>query len=193
MKRFTGTRGMIVLLLLLCMLAGYYFYLSNKGEKDEEVNATKVQEVLLRDLSRNYPATPKEVVRYYSEIMQCLYNEEYTEEELNQLAAKALAIYDSDLVAFQSEEYTNKLRQDVADYKTRGVSVSSFKTSNSTDVEYFSKDGRQCAGIFCTYTLRLGTSLQAIEEVFILRKDEEGHWKIFGWDEAAGLQQPAVS
>lgn len=193
MKRFTGTRGMIVFLLLLCMLAGYYFYLSNKGEKDEEVNATKVQEVLLRDLSRNYPATPKEVVRYYSEIMQCLYNEEYTEEEMDQLAAKALAIYDSDLVAFQSEEYGNKLRQDVADYKTRGVSVSSFKTSNSTDVEYFLKDGRQCAGIFCTYTLRLGTSLQTIEEVFILRKDEEGHWKIFGWDEAAGLQQPAVS
>ncbi len=193
MKRFASTRGMIVFLLLVCMLAGYYFYLSNKTEKDEEVDATKVQEVLLRDLSRNYPATPKEVVRYYSEIMQCLYNEEYTEEELEQLAEKVLEIYDSDLVAFQSEEYINKLRDDVTDYKTRGVSVSSFKTSNSTDVEYFTKDGRQCAGIFCTYTLRLGSSLEAVEEVFILRKDEEGHWKIFGWDDANGLQQPAAS
>lgn len=193
MKRFASTRGMIVFLLLVCMLAGYYFYLSNKTEKDEEVDATKVQEVLLRDLSRNYPATPKEVVRYYSEIMQCLYNEEYTEEELEQLAEKVLEIYDSDLVAFQSEEYINKLRDDVTDYKTRGVSVSSFKTSNSTDVEYFTKDGRQCAGIFCTYTLRLGSSLEAVEEVFILRKDEEGHWKIFGWDDAKGLQQPAAS
>ena len=42
MKRFASTRGMIVFLLLVCMLAGYYFYLSNKTEKDEEVDATKV-------------------------------------------------------------------------------------------------------------------------------------------------------
>ncbi len=185
MKRFKGVRGMLVFLVLLAMLAGYYFYLSNKAEKDgEETATTKTQEVLLRDLSRNYPASPKEVLRYYSEVLQCMYNEEYSEKELEQLAERAMEICDEDLVSFQSEEYVKRLQEDVQAYKSQGVQISSYKTSNSTDVEYFSKDGRECASLFCTYTLRMGTNLQTIEEVFILRKDEEGHWKIFGWDEA---------
>ncbi len=188
MRRFKGVRGMLVFLALLAMLAGYYFYLSNKAEKDgEEAEVTKAQEVLLRDLSRNYPASPKEVLRYYSEILQCMYNEEYSEEELEQLAERAMEICDEELVAFQSGEYVKRLQEDVQAYKNQGVQISSYKTSNSTDVEYFNKDGRECASLFCTYTLRMGTSLQAIEEIFILRKDEDGHWKILGWDEAKTL------
>ena len=71
MKRFKGVRGTIVLLILMCMLVGYYFYLSNRSGtgKEEPEESSQTQEVLLRDLSRNYPATPKEVVKYYSEIL----------------------------------------------------------------------------------------------------------------------------
>lgn len=185
MKRFKGIRGMVVFLVLLCMLAGYYFYLSNKSESgEEETETTKVQEVLLRDLSRNYPASPKEVLRYYSEILQCMYNEDCSDEELEQLANRAMEICDTELSSYQSGEFIDRLREDVQVYKDQNVQISSYKTSNSTDVDYFTKDGRECASLYCTYTLRMGTSLQALDEIFIMRKDEAGHWKILGWDEA---------
>ena len=185
MKRFKGLRGMAVFLVLLCMLAGDYFYLSNRSDRgEEEMETTKVQEVLLRDLTRNYPASPKEVLRYYSEILQCMYNEDCTEEELEQLANRAMEICDEELVSYQSEEFISRLKEDVQAYKDQNVQISSYKTSNSTDVDYFTKDGRECARLYCTYTLRVRTSLQALDEIFIMRKDEEGHWKILGWDEA---------
>jgi len=44
-----------------------------------------VQKVLSRDMQNDYPSTVKEVAKYYTEIQRCLYNEEYTEEELAQL------------------------------------------------------------------------------------------------------------
>ncbi len=190
MKRSKGIRGMVVFLFLICLLVGYYFYLSNKvGGNEAETETTKVQEVLLRDLSRNYPASPKEVLRYYSELLQCMYNEECSEQELEQMAERAMEICDADLVSYQSEEFITRLKSDVTAYKEQDVQISSYKTSSSTDVEYFTKDGRECASLFCSYTLRKGTSLQILEEVFIMRKDEDGHWKIFGWDEASAVEE----
>ena len=92
MKGFKGTKGIIIFLILIFMLVGYYFYLSNRGNGngEEDVETTKVQEVLLRDLSKNYPASPKEVVKYYGEITQCLYNEECSESEMDQLGTKVI-------------------------------------------------------------------------------------------------------
>lgn len=187
MKRFKGARGTIVLLILMCMLVGYYFYLSNRSGavREEPEETSQVQEVLLRDLSRNYPATPKEVIKYYSEITKCFYNEEYSEEELAGLADKAMQLYDDELVAYQAESaYLGELKNDIALWKEDEVRISSYKTANSTDVAYFTKDGRECASIFCTYTLRKGTTLQSLEEIYVLRKDGDGHWKILGWQEA---------
>lgn len=187
MKQFKGVRGTIVFLVLMCMLVGYYFYLSNRSEavREEPEETSQVQEVLLRDLSRNYPATPKEVIKYYSEITKCFYNEEYSEDELAKLADKAMQLYDEELADYQAESaYLGELKNDIALWKEDETKVSSYKTANSTDVNYFTKNGRECASIFCTYTLRKGTTLQSLEEIFILRKDESGHWKILGWQEA---------
>ena len=183
--KFKGTKGMLVLFCLIVMLAGYYCYLSNRNipVKDENEVISRVQEVLARDLSRNYPATPKEVLKYYSELTQCFYNEDYTDQELAELSDKAIELYDDELANAKSrEEYLSDLKKDIADFEKDDIVISSYKVSNSTDVEYFTKDGRDYASLYCTYTLRKGTNLQATEEVFVLRKDAEGHWKILGFD-----------
>ena len=184
MKRFKGKKGTIILFVLLCMLLCYYFYLSNKKEeaKEEVVETTLVQEVLLRDLSRNYPATPKEVIKYYGEITKCFYNEEYSEEQLSLLGDKAMQLYDAELAAYQSE-YENSLKEDITRFKQDGIQVSSYKVSSSTDVEYYSVGEWECAKLYCAFTLRKGTALQTVDELFILRRDDEGHWKILGWEE----------
>ena len=81
----------IIGIILVALVVGYYFYLSNKVKtaREEQTEVTAVQNVLMRDLERSYPPTPKEVLRYYCEITKCFYNEEYTEEELQELALKA--------------------------------------------------------------------------------------------------------
>lgn len=186
MRRFKGTRGTIVLVGLILMLMGYYFYLSNYRNIDKEdtkVEVSKVQSVLLEDFGKSYPPTPKEVLKSYSELTQTLYNEEYTDGQFQQLADRMLELYDPDLIANQDMgAYYKNLRNEVNSYKEDGVVISSFKTSNSMDVQYFKKDGHECASLYCRYTLRKETQLTATEEIFVLRKDDSGRWKIFGWD-----------
>ena len=62
MKRFKGTQGMLILIVLVCAVVGFYYYLANRATTREEadnVAVTKVQDVLLKNLERNYPPTPK--------------------------------------------------------------------------------------------------------------------------------------
>lgn len=187
-KKKQGNPGIKILIIgiaLICIVTGYYYYLANKKENaQEEISAklSAVQEVLLYNFEHNYPPTPKEVVKLYAQMTQCFYNEEYTEEEFLQLAMQVQNLYDEELVANKTEnQYIEDLRWDVNNLKNQGIVISSYATSASTDVEEYALDGFQFAKLYCTFTLRKGTRMESTNEVFLLRKDSEGHWKIYGF------------
>ena len=189
MKRYKTPRGMFFLFLSICCVLLAYYLMNVKAEKskpEDYVQLTKVQEVLSRNLETNYPQTPKEVIKYYSEITKCFYDETYTEDELYDLAMKAMALYDHDLAANKTEEeYLRDLKSEIQSFKNNKYSISSYNTSSSTDVYYFTDDGFDFARLYCTYNVRMGTVIQPVEEIFLLRKNLEGHWKIYGWDAAS--------
>lgn len=180
----------LVILLLVGMMLAYYYYLSNR-QKESELPVAKLtvaQELIARNLVNNYPPTPKEVLKYYSELTKCFYNEEYTDEELEQLAMQARQLYDEELVLDNDwSQYFIKLQSDIESFKGKSIRVSSYTLPASTDVFFFSEDGFDFARVYCTYTLTSGSVKQSVEEVFLLRKDADKHWKIYGWDLAENV------
>lgn len=193
MKRFRTPKGAFFLFLAAaCVFLAYYLInlRIEKSKPEDYVTLTPVQEVLSRDLQRNYPQTPKEVLKYYSEITRCFYNEEYTEEELEALAMKAVEMYDSELAANKDKEtYLQDLKNEILLFKEKDWHISSYATSASTDVFYFTEDGYDFARLYCTYNIRNGTVMQMLEERFLLRMDEQGHWKIYGWEAVENNEQ----
>ena len=186
MKRFKTPRGAFFLFLAIgCVLLAYYLITVRieNSKPEDYVQMTKVQEVLSRNLETNYPQTPKEVIKYYSELTKCFYNEQYSDEEFEALAMKAMELYDYELAGNKTEEqYLNDLKAEIIDFKNKDYSISSYATSSSTDVYDFVEDGYQFSRLYCTYNVRMGTVIQPIEEIFLLRMSLEGHWKIYGWD-----------
>lgn len=188
-------KGGVVILLMVVAMVGYYYYLSNKDKqiKAEKVETTVAQDLISRNLSTNYPPTPKEVVRYYSDITRCFYNEEYTEEEFKQLVDKAYELYDKDLqVRNEYGQYLIELAKDIEYYKDNSIRIANYSVSASTDVDIFQDSGYDFARLYCTYTLVRGSRRQPVEEVYLLRKDENGHWRIYGWDlaENVNIEEP---
>ena len=188
MKGSKIAKMVIIVVVLAAVVLAYYYYLGHRTrrqEVEEAVVATVVQSVLMRDLEHNYPPTPKEVVKYYAEITECFYNETYSDEELVQLANKIQMLYDAELVANKTQEqYMEDLRSDIAEMKGKQLVIASYEVSASTDVEEFTQDGYSCARLYCTFYLRQpgnGGRVPSLER-FILRKDEDGHWKILGWE-----------
>lgn len=185
MRKVSGVKIVIIGIVLAALVVGYFYYLSNRGKETQEevVLSTKVQTVLMRDLDKNYPPSPKEVVKYFNEISQCFYSENYTEDELYDLAIKIQGIYDDELIANKTEEeYINDLKDDIAQMKQADCAILSYQISASTDVEFFVEDGDSCARLYCNYSIRQGTGAFSEMYVFILRQDEDKHWKILGWD-----------
>ena len=185
MKRSGIITIIIIGLILVAAVAGYAVSLNRrKAVAEADTQVTAVQKVLMRDLERNYPPSPKEVVKYFAEITKCFYNDEYTDEELTQLAEKIQGIYDDELIANKSQEdYLNDLNAEIADMKKEKCTISSYVLSASVDVEEFTENGYNCARLYCTFNVKQGTNgTVASMEEFVLRKDEDGHWKIYGWD-----------
>ena len=162
----------IIIVVLAALIGGYYFYLSNKTETPKETKVSAVQDVILRDLDKNYPPTPKEVVKYYSELSKCLYNEKYSTEEFEQMG----------------DQYLMDLNSAISDFREQDYSITTFTPSQSTDVEESVVKGRECAKLYCTYTIKSGASYSTSLEVFELRKDQAGHWKILGFQLASSVE-----
>lgn len=183
-------KASILIVVMMALIIGYYYYLSNRNkEKQEDVKKlTAAQELIARDLTRNYPPTVREVVRFYSEITKCFYNEEYDNDELELLAAQARLLYDDELNANNEwGAYIIELKEDIGYFEENSIRITSYSVPASTDVDYFEDSGYEFARFYCTYYLTSGSSKQTVEEVYLLRKDEAGHWRIYGWDLAENV------
>lgn len=183
MKKAQGMKGLIIAIVLILLVVGYYYYLSHREvDKTEEVTVSKAQDLLLRDLDRNYPPTPKEVVKYFFDITTCLYNDKLSEADVEALALKLEELYDTDLLIHNpKEEYFTDLKSEIAAFQTSNSRILNYSTSSSLDVFYFEEDEGSFARLYGTYYLQVQKELKSLEEVFVLRKDKNGHWKIYGW------------
>lgn len=178
-----GKMGTVIIVLVAVVIMGGYYFMNTRTEEPEvasEEMMTLAEELLLRDLETNYPPTPKEVARYYCDISQCFY-EDYSDNVIAELAMKSRELLDDQLVAEQTDEdYLTDLNEERAYFAEKGVTISSYALSPSVDVEYFTEDGYSFASLYCVFSLREETQIVATEQIFLLRQDEDGHWKIFG-------------
>ena len=182
--RNKNTRIAIIVVLVIIAVVGYYAYLSNRSRtQKDEAKLSTVQTVLSKSLEFDYPPTPKEVMKYYNEIVKCFYNEECTEEEIEALGNKARELYDEELLANNEQEvYMINLKADIQDYKDNNRRITSTSVASSANVDYFSEDGYDFARIMCGYSIMENGVNVSSGQVYLLRKDEDKHWKIYGWE-----------
>lgn len=186
MKKST-MRVTVILIVVIAGLVGLYAILMNRARTEAAQAAmTPVQSVLNKDLEKNYPATVKEVIKYYAEIEKCFYNEDCTDSEIEALGVQARKLYDSELLANnEMAGYMTKLKEDIKDFKAAKRRLISVSVAASTNVDYFSDDGYDFARIYCGYTVKESDGRTVSEgRVYLLRRDEDRHWKIYGWDAA---------
>lgn len=184
MSKKNNAKNYIVLIVLALLIVGAFILVANRGSKKNEapIMMTAVEEVLNRNLDKNYPATPKEVVKMYSEITRCFYAEEYTDDQLLEMAEQSRKLFDADLRANQTEEqYLMNLNTVISNYKEQKRIISSFSVASASDVEYYDFKGDKWARLMAVYTIKTDHVFDTSKEEYLLRKDADGHWKIFGW------------
>ena len=177
-------KGILVIVILALGVLAYFYVINNRMKQVEQdvQKISPVQELLIQDLSSSYPKTPKEVVKMYSEITRCFYGEEYTEEEFIKLADMSRQLFDDELRANQDEEsYLRALKGEVATYRQMNRIISSYSVSSSADVKYYNYKDAEWAQLIAMYSVKTSGKVEPSKERYLLRKDADGHWKIYGF------------
>lgn len=129
--------------------------LSVKPRKKDVENSTeisKVDEALSRDLAKDYPPTPREVVKFYNKLLQCFYNEDCSKSEIEELGGQARLLMDDALLANNpKEQYLTLLESDIQDSKDKGKTISDTTVANSSDIKYQKVKGEECAYVTASY------------------------------------------
>ena len=89
MKKRTAGIIKTVIIGVICVgiVAGFYYYLTNRSPRSVETTGEtdEITSVLSKNLEKDYPASPRAVIKYYNRILLCLYNETYDDEQYQKL------------------------------------------------------------------------------------------------------------
>lgn len=174
-------RVTLISIISIALIVGVYYYVTKHvGVSVEDgVELTEVQEVITKNIDNSYPATPREVIKLYNRITTCYYNETFTEEELYDLGDQARKLFDQELLDNNPrEEYFKALKTDIEEYHDRSMTIVSSDVCKSNEVNFQMVDGDECAYVTASYFVNENKSYSHTDQMYVLRKDEDGNWKI---------------
>lgn len=182
----------IIAIACVCLICGGYFLFSKNNETKEE-NLTEVEKVLVKDLKRDYPKTPREVVKFYNRIVQCYYGEKLSDKEIEDMADQMLCLLDEDLLAVNPrDQYHKSVMNDIQEYNSKNKRIVNTDVCDSNDVTYVDdvKEGTdevdKLAYVNASYFVNTDGEFTNTYQQFVLRQNEDGQWKILAFYEVEG-------
>lgn len=176
----TGIIVLSAILVVMVVVGGYYGVIrSRQTTNTEEQKLTEVEKINTRDLVKNYPSTPREVVKFYNRIITAYYAEKYTDEELSAMTEQARRLFDSELQDNNPQSvYLESVKADIEAYKSASKLISQSDVCDSDDVLYMTDEEDKIAYVSSSYFIKEGSNFSRTHEMYVLRKDTEGNWKI---------------
>lgn len=172
--------------------ASFYFF--SQGNKENEKDLTEIEKVIVRDLEKNYPKSPREVVKLYNRIVKCYYGSQTpTEKELNDLVDQMICIMDDDLLLINPrDEYYNWVVNDINQYKRDKKQLVSTDVCSTNDVKYITDDKNgeeekdKLAYVDASYFVNTDGKFSYTYQQFVLRQAADGRWKILTFYQIEG-------
>lgn len=187
---FRGKNAKLFTMMIAISLAVVMSYVAltkkeeNENSKIDEKEKTEVTALMEKNLNTEYPASVREVVKLYLRIITCYYNEDLTEDEKIVLADQQRALLDKELLDKNKySEFIKRLDDEITSYKAAKKTVINYQLNSNESVQKWWNNGKECASIIVLINLN-GKSLNQVYEKFVLRRDDNGRWKILGWDVA---------
>ena len=182
-------RILVIVIILAALIVFYYWFLSNRTNArtesaKEEEKVTELNDILLMDLSADYPKTPRAVMKLYNRIITLYYNEELSDTELRQLFGQQRNLYDTELLLANPEDTAfESLKLEVAGYE--GTRLLRNEISDSEDIQYTDitegSDIWECAYVDSSYFMMKDSTYTQTYMQYCMRKDSEGKWKIVAY------------
>ena len=136
--------GMMILAILIIWCI--YYITSNKPNQLVNESKSEVELLIKKDIYENYPDTPKEVLKLYFRITQCLYNQDMSDSEMTALASQLRFVLDEEVLLNNPEStFAINLKHDIDDFKAEGGYLSNYEVEAGSNADYDEIEGEQYA------------------------------------------------
>lgn len=188
MKKYT--KLVVIGIMMITLVLSYYYYLSRVKARDYSKKTEKIGEyekIMAINLDKNYPYTPRSVVKLYNRIVKEFYIKKHSDKEIENLSDKARGLFDASLLKENERDvYINNLKKDIKDYNNREKKIIRVKVQSSNDIRYEKIKGRDISYVEAYYFFKEGKDYGRVYQLFLLRKDKNGNWKILTWKVVKG-------
>ncbi len=175
-------RVAIVTVACAALAVGYFLYLDKRNTnsgKNEEKQITEAEIITTTNFDKNYPDSPRAVVKWYNRIATCLYNKNCEDDEIKKVALQERELLDDELLKANPEkEFLENINKEISDNQKKEKTIVKSEVCSSNDVKYATVNGYECAYVTTYYFGKEGNYYTRTYQKFCLRKDKEGKWKI---------------
>lgn len=180
-----NAKNMIVLLLVIAIVVVFYLSTSNNATKTS-IEQDEYTILSSKDLDTAYPETPKEIVKLYCRMAKYLYDDTISEKQTKTIVEQMRKLFAKPLLdANTLEAQLEKLEKDVKGYTNEKKTIIGYEVDEES-LEIQEVDEIQKAVIVAVFSLKHKKKYEHTNEEFVLIKDDDGRWKIFGWQIAEG-------
>ncbi len=175
----------VMAILFLVIIVSYYFIRTSTKPlfRMDSENNSEFDKLLAKDLENNYPSTPREVVKLYSRITKCLYNQDLKDEDIDKLSQVQRALLDEELINNNpNDKFLIDLKTEITAYRKASRTIMNYSVQSNGDINYWDKNDESFASVVTSSSLKEGADYTKIYQKYILRKDKDGQWKILGWE-----------
>ena len=175
-----------VVLVLACAIVALYWYIDrNGGAEEKPIVNTVAEQMLAKDLERNYPPTPYAVTELYCGIVECMYHPDTTEEQIVGLVKMQLQLFDEELAAINPyEQYLAVTKEELAEAKEKGIVFTGYVLDKASNVQKWENNLGTYASLQFQLLSRSDEGGGGSYRNLIMRKDKDGKYKIVGWQTA---------
>ncbi len=177
----------LVLFFVVLGVLAYYIHLTNGAPGHEDVSPSSEKDVLLQyNMIDDYPKTVRETVKLHCRYLKYTYNEgltkECSEDDVFVLNQKMRQLFDEELLALnEPEKQFEALKNDILMYQTNKQKFVSYTLAEPSQIEYNTENDVEYAKMKVNLAMTMDGASFSVDEEYILRKDQEGKWRIMGW------------
>lgn len=183
MKKLDMKAFILILLLLIIVVMFYYVYIGNQsGNQTSSEEKSEVESLLEYDFEDDYPKTVRETVKLHNTYLKLAYNGTFCEEELDVVNKNIRQLMDEELLSYNLEQdQLEGMKTEIKEFEEDEKKFVNFAVADGSTVEESTENGRNYAKITVSLVIKVEGKSVYPEEEYILRKDENGRWKILGW------------
>lgn len=147
----------------------------------DNTTASEAERLINKDLEVGYPDTPTEVLKLFGRMNQCIYNNNMSDKQFDELVNQMRLLYSNSLLSQNPfEEQRDNLKDEIQEFRKQKRRIANYTVDKGSSVKYKTIQNQDCAYVQMAYFMKEnGNYTKSFQEYILVKEDKK--WKILSF------------